>query len=70
MRGLQASYSRSTIRLNAIAVERAPTIATITHSSCRGVGSPLAARIALNNAKGSEKGVLDLNHFERRANVV
>src|SRR4030095_14843710 len=31
--GLRASYSRSTIRLKAMAVDRAPTIATVIHQA-------------------------------------
>src|SRR3954464_11931161 len=55
VRGFSASNFASTKRLNAMAAERAPTIATTIHKTCRGEGKPLAASIAPHSAKGSAK---------------
>ena len=49
--------SRSTMRLNVIAAERAPTIATVIHRICHHVGKPFAARIAPRKANGNAKSV-------------
>src|SRR5208282_1740674 len=57
VRGFRASMSRSAIRLNAIADERAPTIApTIQKRVGRG-GTPPDANTAERSAKGSAKTV-------------
>ena len=53
--GLAASNSRSTSRLNDIAAERAPTIATTIHKTRSHAGRPLAARTAPRNANGNAK---------------
>src|SRR5439155_25347597 len=50
VRGLRASYSRSAMRLKAIAVERAPTIAITIQTICHGEGIPRAASTAPRNA--------------------
>src|SRR2546423_12355908 len=60
VRGLRASYSRSAMRLKAIAVERAPTIAIVIHTSCHDVGIPRAASSAPRNAKGSANSVCSI----------
>jgi hypothetical protein len=54
---LAASKSRSTMRLNVIAAERAPTIASEIHKICHQVGNPSAAITAPKNAKGSANSV-------------
>ena len=46
VRGLRASIAASTRRLTAIANERAPTIATVIHTSTVSPGQPLTERIA------------------------
>ena len=53
VRGLAASIEASASRLNAIAAERAATIATTIHASWRQFGTPRAANIAPHNANGS-----------------
>ena len=55
VRGFTASTSRSTIRLNAIAEERAPTIATRIQRIVPAFGKPPAASTAERRAKGSAK---------------
>lgn len=60
VRGLLASISRSAIRLNAIAVERAPIIAIVIQSVCQAVGSPPAASTAPKKAKGSANSVCSI----------
>src|SRR5437763_1987975 len=60
VRGLRASYSRSAIRLKAIAVERAPTIATIIQTICHAVGIPRAANTEPRNANGSANSVCSI----------
>src|ERR1044072_4594940 len=60
VRGLRASYSRSAIRLKAIAVERAPTMATMIQIICHGLGMPPAPRTAPRNAKGSANSVCSI----------
>src|SRR3954464_8447997 len=55
VRGFSASNFASTKRLNAIAAERAPTIATTIQKICRPEGRPLAASMAPHSAKGSAK---------------
>src|ERR1043165_5644050 len=62
VRGLRASYSRSAIRLKAIAVERAPTIATVIQTICHRVGTPRAASTAPKKAKGSANSVRSEEH--------
>ena len=57
VRGLSRSKRQSTIRLNAIAQVRAPTIATITNSSTITSGIPSAARKPPVKAKGMAKMV-------------
>src|ERR1044072_6424008 len=60
VRGLRASKLRSAMRLNAIAAERAPTIATTIHRICHGDGRPLAASTAPRNANGNAKSVCSI----------
>ena len=60
VRGFCASKSRSTRRLKAIAVERAPTIASVIHSICRSVGTPRAASNAPKKANGKAKSVCSI----------
>src|SRR6266542_2079070 len=60
VRGLRASYSRSTMRLKAMAVERAPTIATVIQRICFGEGNPLAASTAPRKANGNAKSVCSI----------
>src|ERR1043166_6497474 len=60
VRGLRASKLRSAMRLNAIAAERAPTIATIIHRICHGDGSPFAASTAPRKANGNAKSVCSI----------
>ena len=55
VRGLAASRSASAQRLNAMAEERAATIATRIHATVLAVGSPLAASSTAVRAKGSAK---------------
>ena len=55
VRGFSASIDASASRLNAIAAERAATMATIIQASERPLGTPLAASIAPHSAKGSAK---------------
>ena len=45
----------SASRLNAMAAERAATMATMIHSSCCAPGNPFAASMAPHKAKGSAK---------------
>ena len=52
VRGFFASMFRSAQRLNPMAAERAPTMATETHSTVRSDGSPSAASTMPVNAKG------------------
>src|SRR5215813_3928847 len=58
--GFAASNSRSTSRLNAIAAERAPIIATTIHKIRSHAGRPLAASTAPRNANGSAKSVCSI----------
>src|ERR1700754_2598620 len=60
VRGLRASIFRSAMRLKAIAVDLAPTIATIIHKNCLSVGNPLAAKTAPKNANGKAKSVCSI----------
>src|SRR5262249_45637326 len=60
VRGLRASYSRSAMRLKAIAVERAPTIAIVIQTICHKVGTPRAASRAPRKAKGSANRVCSI----------
>src|ERR1041384_1287318 len=60
VRGLAASNVSSARRVKAIAVERAPTIATVIQSSCHAVGTPCAASTAPKKAKGSAKSVCSI----------
>ena len=71
VRGFRASYSRSAIRLKAIAVERAPTMAAVIQTSLLLTdGNPFAASTAPEKCKRQrEERVLNLDHFERDANV-
>src|ERR1019366_5350593 len=55
VRGLAASIEASARRLKAIAAERAETIATTIHPSCRHAGRPPAASMAPQSANGSAK---------------
>src|SRR6185369_5356043 len=48
------------MRLNAIAVERAPTIATVIQIICRGVGIPRAASTAPRKANGRANSVCSI----------
>src|SRR5713226_9422818 len=48
------------MRLNAIAVERAPTIATAIHRICEKLGSPRAASTAPSNANGNANNVCSI----------
>ena len=72
MRGLRASMSASTRRLNAIAAERAPTIATTIQSSFRpiaGGGVAAFAKRQQRAGQGERQGenrVLELDHVERQ----
>jgi len=58
--GFLASNWRSTMRLKAIAVDRAPTIATTIHNSCFSEGIPFAAKTAPNKAKGNANKVCSI----------
>src|SRR5215204_2603421 len=60
VRGFFASKLRSAMRLNAIAAERAPTIAPTIQRICHGVGSPRAARTAPRKANGNAKSVCSI----------
>src|SRR5205085_2760529 len=60
VRGFAASNVWSASRLKAIAVERAPTIATVIQSSCQAAGIPRAASTAPKKAKGSAKSVCSI----------
>src|SRR6185369_3489339 len=60
VRGFRASKFRSAIRLNAIAAERAPTIATTIQRLCHAEGSPLAASTAPRNANGNANSVCSI----------
>ena len=55
VRGLAASIEASARRLNAMAAERAETMATTIHPSCRHAGKPPAASMAPQSANGSAK---------------
>src|SRR6266576_1719338 len=50
VRELRASYSRSAMRLKAIAVDLAPTIAKVIQRICQGEGIPRAASTAPRKA--------------------
>ena len=58
---------RSTIRLNDIAADRAPTIATRIQRSVRPSGTPPAARTAERSANGSAKTVWAKTTRERKS---
>src|ERR1051325_4582071 len=60
VRGFFASKLRSAMRLNAIAADRAPTIATMIQRTCQGVGRPLAASTAPRNANGNANSVCSI----------
>src|SRR6185436_2724338 len=60
VRGFFASKLLSAMRLNAIAAERAPTIATTIQRICQAVGSPLAAKTAPRNANGNANSVCSI----------
>src|SRR5437868_14452581 len=53
VRGMRASYSRSAIRLKAIAVERAPTMEMTIQTICHSEGRPRAASTAPRKANGN-----------------
>src|ERR1035437_1824667 len=55
VRGLEASSEASARRLKAMAAERAETMATTIHASCRHAGRPPAASMAPQSANGSAK---------------
>src|SRR5665811_767341 len=55
VRGLAASMEASAQRLNAIAAERAATMATMIHTSWRSEGNPPAASMAPQSANGRAK---------------
>ena len=55
VRGFAASMEASARRLNAMAAERAATMATMIQANCRSVGQPFAASMAPQSAKGSTK---------------
>src|SRR5262249_28727814 len=55
VRGFAPSMEASARRLNAIAAERAATIATTIQNSWRSDGAPPAASMAPDNAKGRAK---------------
>jgi hypothetical protein len=55
VRGLAASIEVSASRLNAIAAERAETMATTIQAIGRHAGKPPAASMAPQNANGSAK---------------
>src|ERR1700733_11059175 len=55
VRGLAASMEASASRLNAMAAERAETIATTIQSSACAVGQPPAAKSAPHKANGNTK---------------
>src|SRR5512147_3068739 len=57
VRGFAASKVRSAQRLNPMAADRAPTMATVIQRIVRHDGRPPAASRALVNAKGSAKMV-------------
>ena len=57
MRGLRASISASISRFSAIARLRAPTIASVTQTTCERLGMPSTARIAPTKANGSANTV-------------
>src|SRR5262245_45869605 len=48
------------MRLKAMAVERAPTIATVIQRTCHAVGKPPAARMAPRKANGKAKRVCSI----------
>src|SRR6266699_7252216 len=48
------------MRLKAMAVERAPTIATVIQTSCHAVGTPPAANTAPRKANGNAKSVCSI----------
>src|SRR5204863_2215482 len=58
--GLRPSKSRSAIRLKAIAVERAPTMAMAIQTICHVLGMPRAASTAPRNANGSANSVCSI----------
>src|SRR6266576_6202631 len=60
VRGLRASYSRSAMRLKAIAVDRAPTIATTIQTICHSDGIPRAASTAPRKANGNANSVCSI----------
>jgi hypothetical protein len=60
VRGFRASKLRSAMRLNAIAADRAPTIATTIQRICRSDGSPRAASTAPRKANGNAKSVCSI----------
>ena len=72
VRGLRASISASRIRLNAIAAERAPTIATTIQSSFWPntarvqVTRPERQQRARERERQREHGVLELDHLQRQ----
>src|SRR5208282_5607845 len=55
VRGLAPSIAASARRLKAMAAERAETMATTIHASCRHAGRPPAASMAPQSANGSAK---------------
>ena len=59
VRGFFASILTSINRFSDIAAVRAPTIASAMNSNWRVLGSPLAAKKAAENAKGSAKMVCE-----------
>ena len=69
VRGFLASNSRSAMRLNAIAAERAPTIATTIQRICRADGMPFAAKTAPRKANGNAKSVCSILIISRVSRV-
>ncbi len=72
MRGFRASISASSTRLNAMATDRAPTIATTIQSSVQqpvGGKPPVAPRQQGSGQREGQRehGVLELDHVERQA---
>ena len=57
------------MRLNAIAADRAPTIATTIQRICRSDGSPRAASTAPRNANGNAKSVCSILIISRVSRV-
>ena len=70
VRGFRASKLRSAMRLNAIAADRAPTIATTIHKNLPGRRQSVGCEHRAQKSKRQrKKRVLDLDHFQRQAGV-